>query len=68
MMNFSEEIEDIESSGIEFFKLLNAKNQQLVNKLILAEYDFSVEFKASKSGRTKWITLLASELKEAKEQ
>lgn len=68
VMNFSEVTKDIESSRLEFFKLLNAKNQQLVNKLILAEYDFSVEFKASKSGQTKWITLLASELKDAKEQ
>ncbi len=68
VMNFSEVTKDMESNRLELFQLLNAKNQQLVKKLILAEYDFSAELKASKSGRTKLISLLASELKAAKDQ
>lgn len=64
-MNFDEVTNDIINDGLEFFKLANANNKQIVNNIISAEYDYSVEFKASKSGKVKWLTLLASELKDA---
>lgn len=64
IMNFNEVINDIENNGIEFFKLANGNNEQIIKNIVAAEYDYAIEFKASNSGKTKWVTLLASELKD----
>lgn len=64
-MNFDEVTNGIINEGLEFFQLANANNKQMINNIITAEYDYSVEFKASKSGKVKWLTLLANELKDA---
>ena len=63
-MDFDKATNDIIEDGLEFFQLANANNKQIMRNIILAEYDYSVEFKASKSGKVKWLTLLASELKD----
>ena len=64
IMSFEEVTTDIANNALEFFKLANANNKQIIKNIVLAEYDYSAEFKASKSGKTKTIKLLASELKD----
>ena len=63
-MDFDEVTRDIEKNGLEFFKLANGNNKQIIKNIVEAEYDYAVEFKASNSGKTKWVTLLASELRD----
>ncbi len=63
VMNFEEVTTDIEKDAVEFFKLANANNKQIIRNIITAEYDYAAKFKASKSGKTKIIKLFASELK-----
>lgn len=65
VLNFNEITKDIESEKLEFFQSINAKNQQLINKLRLAKYNFYVEFKASNSKKTKWVTVLADEIQQS---
>lgn len=63
IMNYDEVVTDIEKNALEFFKLANANNKQIIKNIISSEYDYSAEFKASKSGKTRIIKLFANELK-----
>ena len=62
-MNFNEVTTSIASNPIEFFEDFNSSNNQIAQAVISAGYDFSVEFKDNNSGKTKWITVSADELK-----
>lgn len=63
IINFDKTTNDINSNKQDFFQLINANNQQIINKIILAEYDYIVEIKASNSRKTRNIILSAKELK-----
>ena len=65
VINFNEVTKYVESDGLDFFQSINAKNPQLIKKVRLAKYNFSVEFKGRNSGRTKWVTVLADEIQKA---
>lgn len=64
IMSFDEVTTDIANNAVEFFKLANANNKQIIRNIITAEYDYIAVFKAGKSGKTKIIKLFASELKD----
>lgn len=64
IMSFEEVTTDIANNALEFFKLANANNKLVIKKIVAADYDYAVEFKASNSRKSKWVTLLASELRD----
>lgn len=64
IMSFDEVTNDIEKNGLEFFQLANGNNKQIIKNIVAAEYDYAIEFKASNSRKTKWVRLLASELRD----
>ncbi len=63
IIDYDKVINDINTNRLDFFQKINANNQQIINNIISAEYDYIVDIKASPSGKNKGFTISANELK-----